>query len=59
MTNLEEQLTVQLAGVSVAALGGIHEPAKQGDYGWSSAYQDVLNLRIKYEELLKERESTP
>lgn len=30
-----EQLQVQLAGCSVAALGGIKNPAKQGDYGWS------------------------
>ena len=49
-----EQLRVQLAGCSVAALGWIKNTAKKGDYGWSVAYQDVLDLRLKYEELLKE-----
>jgi hypothetical protein len=46
-----EQLRVQLAGCSVAALGGISEPvlAHIGDYGWSPAYQDVLDLRNEYE----------
>lgn len=47
-----EQLTVQLAGCSVAALGG-KDIAKKGDYGWSVAYQDILDLRKKYDALLK------
>jgi len=43
------QSEVQLAGCGTAALGLIREPAKQGDYGWSRSYQDVLDLRRKYE----------
>ena len=45
-----ERLRVQLAGCSVAALGG-SPVAKQGDYGWSLAYQDVLELRQRYDAL--------
>jgi len=50
-----EQLQVQLAGCSVAALGGIKKDSlvAQGDYGWSSSYQDVVNLRVEYEVLLE------
>ena len=44
-----EQLHVQLAGCGVAALGGTKDPAKRGDYGWSPTYQDVLELRRKYD----------
>jgi hypothetical protein len=46
-----EQLRVQLGGCGVAALGWNKEPVKQGDYGWSASYQEVLNLRRKYEAL--------
>ncbi len=45
----EEQLIVQLAGVSVAALGGTKEPCLKGQWGWSVAYQDTLDLRLKYD----------
>lgn len=44
-----EQLEVQLSGCAAAALGWNQDPAKQGDYGWSPAYQDVLNLRKRME----------
>ena len=47
-TFLVEQQRVQLAGVSVAAFGW-GSPAKQGDYGWSVAYDDVRKLRTKYQ----------
>lgn len=49
-----ERLQVQLAGCSVAALGGTRKQlAKPGMYGWSAAYEDVLKLRLKYERLWK------
>jgi len=48
-----EKLQAQLAGCSVAALGGTDTVVKQGDYGWSASYQDVLELRLKYEQLRK------
>ena len=48
-----EQLRVQLAGCGVAAMGGTKDPARKGQYGWSPAYQDVLELRIAYDALQK------
>lgn len=47
-----EQARVQLAGCSVAALGGIGDDqvAKRGDFGWSASYGDVLSLRRKFEQ---------
>jgi hypothetical protein len=44
-----EQLMVQLAGCLTAAEGNIAEPAKEGDYGWSLAYQRTLELRRRYD----------
>jgi len=49
-----EQLQVQLAGCLIAAEGATKDPAKQGDYGWSVCYQDVLDLRRKYDQLKSE-----
>lgn len=48
-----EQLEVKLSGCTAAALGYNKETAKQGDWGWSPSYQDVLDLRRKYEALGK------
>jgi len=50
-----EQLMVQLAGCSVVALGGTNKEqvVKAGDYGWSASYQDVLELRLRYDKLKK------
>ena len=46
-----ERLRVQLAGCLTAAEGHVSSPAKEGDYGWSPAYQAVLELRREYEKL--------
>jgi hypothetical protein len=39
-----EQLRVQLAGCSAAALG-YGGDCKRGDYGWSASFGDVMSLR--------------
>ncbi len=47
--DLLEQREVQLAGVLTAAEGGISDPAKEDEYGWSVPYQKVLELRQAYD----------
>lgn len=47
-----EQLEVQLAGCGVAALG-YGEELEKDTYGWSPSYEQVRELWIKYEKLLK------
>lgn len=44
-----EQTDVQLAGCATAAQGWAKEPPQPGDYGWSASFQEVLNLRQKWE----------
>jgi hypothetical protein len=49
-----EQLECQLAGCDIAAMGWADKnpdspPPKQGDWGWSPAFQSVLELRQKWE----------
>lgn len=47
-----EQLEVQLAGCGAAALGVVKPrspEAKQGDFGWSASYADVVRLRHNFE----------
>jgi hypothetical protein len=46
-----ERLRVQLAGCSVAACGGTSEPqvVKEGQYGWSKPYQEVLELHQSHD----------
>lgn len=51
-----ERLQVQLAGCGAAALGATKDPATKGEYGWSPAYQDVLNLRLEVESLRRSNE---
>lgn len=54
-----EQLQVQLAGCLMAADGGTKDIAKKGSYGWSPAYQAVLDLRKKFDNLTILQHSLP
>ena len=51
-------MRVQMAGVSVVAIGGTSpaQLATRGMYGWSETYQDVLELREKYNAALARAE---
>jgi type II secretory pathway pseudopilin PulG len=51
LRNQIERLQVQLAGCLAAAEGATKDVAKCGDYGWSPAYQAVVNLRRQADEL--------
>lgn len=44
-----EQERVRLAACLTAADGFVEEPAKQGDYAWSPAYEQVLELHERLE----------
>ncbi len=44
-----EQTRVQLAACSTVSQGW--NEVEEGDYGWSSSYSDILELRKKYERL--------
>ena len=44
-----EQERVRLASCLIAAEGGTKDIVKQGDYGWSPAYQATLNLQAELE----------
>jgi hypothetical protein len=48
-----EQLQVQLAGCGAAALGATKEPAMPEMYGWSPAYQSVLDLRMERDAIVR------
>ncbi len=54
-----EQLRVQLAGVLTAADGATRNPVTRGQWGWSPAYQAVLELRMKYDKLLATSATPP
>lgn len=48
---MSDQTIVQLAWCLMAAEGATNNPAKPGDFVWSTAYQAVLDLRNKYDKV--------
>ena len=52
-----DRTRVQLAGCLTAAEGATQDQAEQGDYGWSLAYQKVLELRIERDHLAAQVEA--
>lgn len=46
-----DRLRVQLAGCLTAAEGGTKDVARNGDYGWSPAYQAVVDLRMQFDRI--------
>ena len=46
-----ERLQTQLAACLVAANGDLHVSLVQGDYGWSPAYQKIMEVRHTYDSL--------
>ena len=52
-----EQERVRLASCLIAAEGGTKDIVKQGDYGWSPAYQATLNLQAELERVRGELQS--
>jgi predicted HAD superfamily Cof-like phosphohydrolase len=55
-----EELRVQLAGCLVAAEGGTSPDvvAHKNEYGWSLAYQQTLDLRFAYNDLIRAESET-
>lgn len=52
LRSAKAQLETQLAECSAAAIGKNHIPfASKEAYAWSPAYQDVVNLRKRFERL--------
>lgn len=53
-----DQVRTQLAGCLLAAQGN-GPTAQEGDYGWSPAYQAVLDLRVRYDDVKRQTDAAP